>query len=123
MVCPYCGGSAEMVAGTVIYPHRPDLSTRSFWRCAHGCDAYVGCHAGTDKPLGRLANAELRAAKIAAHKAFDHRWRSHGLRRGRAYDWLSEQLGIPPGACHIAMFDIETCQRVIDVCTRAEALA
>ncbi|WP_088258626.1 zinc-finger-containing protein [Fimbriiglobus ruber] len=25
------------------------------------CDAYVGCHPGTETPLGRLANKELRA--------------------------------------------------------------
>jgi len=59
IICNYCGNNAEMVSGDAIYPHRPDLYHRKFYRC-QPCGAYVGCHEGTDKPLGRLANAELQ---------------------------------------------------------------
>ena len=34
--------------------------------------AYVGVHKGTDKPLGRLANAELRYWKKRAHAAVSY---------------------------------------------------
>lgn len=121
--CDYCGQDAALVPGTVIYPHRPDLKHRRFWHCAP-CDAHVGTHRNSDgKPLGRLANAELRRAKIAAHAAFDPLWRAKVLRdgcskskaRGAGYRWLAKQLGIDPKDCHIGMFDVEMCERVVDV--------
>lgn len=59
MICSYCNNEAKLVSGNVIYPHRPDLAYLRFWQCAP-CAAYVGCHKGTTKPLGRIANAELR---------------------------------------------------------------
>jgi len=57
--CPYCQQQAELVGGAAIYPHRQDLADKRLWNCAP-CGAYVGCHDGTETPLGRLANAELR---------------------------------------------------------------
>lgn len=117
MKCDYCHRDAELVTGNVIYPHRPDLFSKFFWHCAP-CDAYVGCHKkdcgygdGT-RPLGRLANAELRKAKTAAHAAFDPLWRSGGMSRRAAYAWLASQLGVAPQNCHIGMFDVDTCHAV-----------
>ena len=77
------------------------------------CDAYVGCHNGTDQSLGRLANARLRHAKKIAHSYFDRIWKDGYMSRTNAYTWLSNQLGIPKEYTHIGMFKIETCNRVI----------
>ena len=74
-VCPYCNEDAVLTTGTVLYPHRPDLATKHFWMCWKD-KAWVGCHPHSDAPLGRLANADLRRAKMAAHAAFDPLWRS-----------------------------------------------
>jgi hypothetical protein len=114
--CDYCDRLAERVNGKAIYPHRPDLVGKQFWRC-QPCGAYVGCHPGTSTPLGRLANAQLRRAKQQAHAAFDPIWRSKERSRGEAYAWLAEQLGISKNNCHIGMFDVEMCERVVSVCT------
>lgn len=118
--CDYCGRQAELVAGDVIYPHRPDLFEKRFWRCVP-CDAFVGCHApgngygdGT-RPLGRLANAELRRAKMRAHAAFDPLWKAKGMRRREAYAWLAEQLSIEFDQCHIGMFDVNRCHEVVAI--------
>lgn len=116
--CDYCGQPAERVTGAEIYPRRPDLAGKTLWRC-EPCGAYVGCHPGTDKPLGRLADAELRRAKMAAHAAFDPLWRSGDMRRGQAYRWLAERLGIDSSECHIGMMDAATCRRVAAVCQEA----
>lgn len=121
--CPYCGKTSEKVGGDVIYPHRSDLRHKTFYRC-QPCGAWVGCHDGTEKPLGRLANAELRTAKSDAHAAFDPLWKAkmrlHGCKkheaRGKGYAWLADQLGIERDACHIGMFDVELCQRTVAVC-------
>jgi len=115
LVCPYCKGRSRLVKGNVIYPHRSDLYDKDFYLC-RPCDAYVGCHTGTTIPLGRLANAELRRAKLQAHAAFDPIWKNGHKSRGGAYAWLSEQLNISKELCHIGMFDVDQCRRVTEVC-------
>lgn len=117
VICDYCGNKAALVTGRKIYPHRPDLNRLQFWHC-EPCKAWVGCHKNSDaQPLGRLANAELRLAKSAAHRDFDPLWKSGNMTRKQAYQWLSNQLGIPKENCHIGMFDVETCHRVQAACT------
>lgn len=119
VICDYCGSKTQLVTGEKIYPHRPDLYSLSFYYCDNGHDpAYVGCHKGTDKPLGRVADAELRQAKSEAHAAFDPLWkRSDGLgTRSSAYVWLAEQLGLPKHETHIGMFDVDTCRKVCKIC-------
>lgn len=121
--CPYCNNPAELVGGDAIYPHRPDLAGKKMWRC-QPCGAWVGCHDGTTTPLGRLANAELRKAKQAAHAAFDRLWQAKLRRegctkkeaRGAAYRWLADQMGLDRETCHIGMFDVDTCRRVVEIC-------
>ncbi len=115
VICPYCGGNALLVTGAVIYPHRKDLAAKRFYQCAP-CDAYVGCHP-SGQPLGRLANMELRQAKMSAHAAFDPLWKPVGgsRARSRAYRKLAQLLGIPPSDCHIGAFDVHQCRRVVEV--------
>jgi hypothetical protein len=63
-----------------------------------------------------LANAELRAAKSAAHAAFDPLWKSHGNKgaaRARAYRWLAQEMKMRPENCHIGMFDLDQCRAVV----------
>ena len=112
--CPYCKKDAELVNGERIYPHRPDLFAKMFWLC-EPCNAYVGTHSNSDnnKPLGRLANADLRRAKTAAHAAFDPLWKEGYMSRTKAYAWLARRLHIHIQKCHIGMFDLDTCYRVI----------
>ncbi len=117
--CPYCDKPSALVTGDVIYPHRPDLSEKWLYLC-YPCGAYVGCHPGTTKPLGRLANYELRRAKQAAHAAFDPLWRDGKKKRKEAYTWLAEQLGVHVNDCHIGYFDVDMCRRVVEACKMNE---
>jgi hypothetical protein len=119
-VCDYCKSKSQLVYGDAIYPHRRDLWEKVFYQCKP-CKAYVGCHPGTSKPLGRLANAQLRAAKSHAHQAFDPLWKSRRISRAQAYQWLAEQLGIDPKDCHIGMFDVPTCTKVLRICAAERA--
>lgn len=83
----------------------------------HPCDAYVGVHNGTDIPLGRLANRELRRWRNRAHAAFDPLWQKGPYRRRRndAYVWLAGKMGLTKEETHIAMFDVEQCKQVIQI--------
>lgn len=121
LLCPYCDGEAPLVTGQDIYPHRPDLYNKRFYRCSP-CNAYVGCHSGTTKALGRLANAELRQAKIAAHAAFDPLWKNGRFQtRKQAYAWLSEKLKLARHDCHIGQFDVTRCNQVLKACQTHES--
>lgn len=108
--CDYCGSPAEFVDSSVIYGR--SYGYVYLCRC---CNAYVGVHAGTDIPLGRLANEELRHWKKAAHAAFDPLWKYGGMRRNEAYSWLAKQLGTLPSQTHIGMFDVDLCRMAISV--------
>lgn len=111
-LCPYCNNLAELVNGEIVYPHRKDLYEKLFYICKP-CDAYVGVHVNTTNPLGRLANAKLRHYKKKAHEAFDPLWKNSYMSRKEAYKWLAKKLNIPAKDCHIGMFNIAQCKRVI----------
>ncbi|MGD9567560.1 MAG: DUF3268 family zinc-finger domain-containing protein [Sedimentibacter sp.] len=113
MFCPYCGQQAKYVDSKVVYGR----SYGMIYLC-QPCDAYVGVHKGTNEPLGRLANKELRYWKMAAHEAFDPIWKTKKMKRNNAYKWLAEQLRLSPEETHIGMFDITMCKIVIEICKK-----
>jgi hypothetical protein len=99
--CIECGKrEAVCVTGLTIYPHRPDLDHKWFWLCL--CGAYVGCHPGSQQPLGSCAGEATRKARSAAHAAFDPIWRQRLMSRTEAYLALGTALGLEPGKCHIS---------------------
>ena len=112
VLCNYCGKPAAYVDSSIVY-HK---SYGMIYYCPP-CTAWVGVHKGTDKPLGRLANAELREWKKKAHAAFDPLWQGGKMRRNQAYAWLAQRLGLPTHLTHIGMFDVITCQQVVRICT------
>ena len=122
--CAYCGSKVELrMTSKHVYGGR-DFGP--VWTCSNypTCDAYVGVHKSSNQPLGRVANKELRKWKKDAHALFDPLWRLKQRREGlskkkardAAYTWLAEQLGIEKDDCHIGMFDVDMCKRVVDVC-------
>lgn len=118
--CLHCGEIAQLVTGREIYPHRPDLFAKSFWRCVP-CRAHVGCHGLSSNPLGRPADNATRAARMRAHAFFDPVWKSRMMLRREAYSWLAGELGIESGACHISWFDAARCQDVVEAVMRLRA--
>ncbi|MFK8771693.1 zinc-finger-containing protein [Aeromonas caviae] len=112
--CPYCGKTSVLTSSREVYGGR-NFGPIYLCKCLPGY-AYVGCHKDTIKPLGRLADKELRYWKKEAHAAFDPLWKSKKMKRGHAYGWLAEQLGISKEECHIGMFDVATCERVKYLC-------
>ena len=113
VTCPYCGRKAVYTDSAEVYH---GYSYGMIYLC-RPCGAWVGVHRGTDKPKGRLANAELRKWKMAAHDAFDPLWQTGIFKRRRnaAYAWLAEQMGLPKEQTHIGMFDVAQCQKVIQI--------
>lgn len=123
--CDYCHQPARYLASSESVYGR---DYGPLWRC-EPCDAHVGVDRGTRRPLGRLANKALREAKQEAHAAFDPIWEKRwaekskadpayvkGMARGGRYKRLAELLGIPTSECHIGLFDLATCRRVVEIC-------
>ena len=75
------------------------------------CDSYVGTH-DDNKPLGRLANKELRNLKKQAHVFFDKIWKENLIDRDVLYMQLASFLKLPLQYTHIGMFQEKTCLKV-----------
>lgn len=113
-VCAECGKLAVLVSGAKIYPHRADLSTKSFWLCE--CGAYCGCHLDTQTPLGTPAGRELRIARMAVHAKMDPLWKNADRpkrARSELYARLAQSLAITPDECHTGMMNMEMCARAL----------
>lgn len=111
VICQYCNQKSELVDSSVIYGRSYGL----IYLCKP-CDAYVGVHKGTTKPLGILANAELREWKKKAHAAFDPLWENGKYTRKKAYRILADKLG--EEEVHIGESDVDKCKKIIEICNQ-----
>lgn len=128
-ICPYCGKEPIFVNSVEIYGEGHDYGNM-YW--CKPCDAFVGTHHGKIKPLGRLANKELREWKKKAHASFDPLWKMGKINevwpkyipntsnRKKAYKWLAKQLGVSEEFCHIGMFSVRYCKRTIEICKKTQ---
>lgn len=66
------------------------------------------------------ADKRTREKRIEAHDAFDRTWKSGARKRTDAYKALAAFMGLAPNNCHIGMFDIEQCEKVIEFATVTE---
>lgn len=114
-MCPHCNKPSVLTPSREIYAGR-DYGPLYLCKCIEGW-AYVGCHKGTKKPLGSLADRELRELRKEAHAAFDKMWKSGFVSRKEAYAILARALEIPVDKCHMGSFDKDSCKKVVTVCT------
>lgn len=118
--CPYCGGDILFKKdSSYIYSknYGPIYVCENYPKC----NSYVGTHPNTSIPLGRLANAELRQYKKAAHEYFDFMWQCKKRlgdknARSKGYHWLAMQLDKDLLSTHIGWFNLYDCQKVIALC-------
>ncbi|SFF22727.1 Protein of unknown function [Paenibacillus algorifonticola] len=114
--CPYCGSVVVYTSNAVIYGKV--YGNGRCYKCTR-CDAYVGVHTGTNTPLGRLANREMRKLKKECHALFDPVWQGNkNLKRVQAYGRLANVLGIPHNECHFGWFDKEMLLKVKSILSR-----
>ena len=119
-ICRYCGGVIRMVPARVVYgasTERLGMDGEHIYQCQN-CNARVGCHKGTTRPLGNVANEVLRLKRMETHRVFDACWKQRGMSRTEAYRWLAVQLRLPEGRAHIGGFEMDQCQKVIELCEK-----
>ena len=103
-ICRYCGGVIRLVPASSIYGESAErLGMKEEWlyQCQN-CNARVGCHKGTRRPLGNVANEVLRLKRMETHQVFDSFWRAKRMSRTKAYRWLSEQMELPESKAHLS---------------------
>lgn len=121
-ICRYCGGVIRLVPASSIYgesAQRLGMKEEWLYQCQN-CNARVGCHKGTKRPLGNVVNEVLRLKRMETHQVFDSFWRAKRMSRTKAYRWLSEQMELPESKAHIGGFEMEQCQRLIELCRKEQ---
>ena len=124
-ICRYCGGPVRLVPAELVFgasTERLGLLNEMLYQCQN-CNARVGCHKGTTRPLGDVANEMLRLKRMETHRVFDEMWRRLKWSRTKAYKWLAKKMGLPDKEAHIGGFEMAQCQFVIDLCNRNQEVA
>ena len=120
-ICRYCGGVVHLVSAADVYgmaaAKRLGIEQENFYQCQN-CNARVGCHKGTTRPLGNLANEALRMKRKETHQIFDSFWRERGMTRTQGYHWMAKKLRLSEQLAHIGGFEMDRCQRLIDLCEK-----
>ena len=113
LTCPHCDSVAILTSTEVIWR---TFAPEALYLCPAypGCDTYVRCHAGTNRPLGSLAGPRLRRLRKDAHAVFDPLWNQPGTLFGRdfAYQVAGDVLGVRD--FHIGNLDEPGCRAFID---------
>lgn len=113
MKCNYCNNDCLWVENKYIYGKNYGKSFM-IWLCEK-CDAYVGCHNNTKKPLGTLANKELRllrkrAKNIFINKLMGGNWSCDRKTKTKAYKILNNHF---KKEFHFGSSSISECKNVI----------
>lgn len=125
----HCGCRAELKNAQFVYGPGHDYG--NLWVCGNypSCNSYVGCHKGTNNPLGTLADAELRELRKEAHALFDPLWKEKKIHkidpsftpginaRKKAYGWLSDQMFIEQRNCHFSQMSKQQLRKAIRILT------
>lgn len=108
MNCPYCHKPAKYGPNEEFYGKRYGKSYMCYY-CLD-CRAYVGTHQNSKKPLGTMANDELRKWRIKAHRIIDPLWKSGKYSRRKVYLKLSDAFG---RQVHMGESTVEDCKDII----------
>ena len=114
MKCPQCNREAVLRTAAEVFGVGTKIKGH-FWTCPrHPLHDYtVGCHPGTYKPLGELANKETRGWRARAHASFDGLWQNGHMTRTEAYTWMKRSMGLAEAKAHIACMDVKQCKDLI----------
>ena len=115
----HCGAQAMKRPASVVHGDR--AKGEYLYICSRypACDSYVGSHKKSLKPMGTLANKELRAKRIEAHRVFNLMWESGIMEKWQAYKWMAAKFGMHSEQAHIAKFSEYMCNELIIVCKQA----
>lgn len=122
LYCPYCGALAVCRPASTVYGSTVQTKGSYLYLCSRWpeCDSYVAAHRQNRRPMGTLANAQLRHKRILAHRALEDFRRSRHMEKWAVYVWLQGKLGLPAEQVHIGMFSEQRCRQVIALCRQSQ---
>lgn len=116
--CRFCKGKVLLVSNKEIYG--VEYGWPLIYKC-ESCHARVGCHRGTDIPLGTLANSKTIEARKKTHALLDSLWRGKPAHvRTKVYRILAEKMA--RREFHVSWLDAEECDQVIRWINKGEVL-
>ena len=103
--CPYCHANASLRPASTVYGCNRRSQGKYIYLCDRwpACDAYVSAHDRTHRPMGTLANGDLRHKRILAHRALEHLQQSRHMEKWEVYIWLQAKLGLNDQQAHKVM--------------------
>ena len=118
ITCPYCGAPAICRPASTVFGNAVRQKGSYLYLCSRwpACDSYVAAHKRDLRPMGTLANKDLRRKRILAHEALEKLHRHRHMEKWAVYVWLQGKLGLDPEEVHIGMFSDEMCDKVISLC-------
>ena len=116
--CPYCGAPAVCRPASTVYGADTIDRKSHLYLCSNwpSCDAYVSAHKTDRRPMGTLANGNLRHKRILAHQALEKLQKELHMDKWASYVWLQTKLGLDSHHTHIGMFSEQLCDQVISLC-------
>ncbi len=119
--CPYCHSKAILRSAHFVHNKNTVVTGKHLYVCANwpACDAYVSAHNHNLRPMGVLANGELRNQRILAHRALERYRKETGMTRRELYIWLRTKLELAESDAHVAAFTGDQCSQVIRLCEDA----
>lgn len=107
--------ASVLTNGRELYPLLPREHDRPYWVC-RWCQAWVGCHEGSIKPMGYPADRPTRMARMMLHtRRLDPLWRDHGYTRNEIYFRLQQGMKLKPRQAHVGKFTREQCQQAWEI--------
>ena len=118
--CPYCGAHAAYRPAAVVYGESTFKKSADtyLYVCSRwpSCDTYVSAHKKSKKPMGTLANRELRHKRMLAHQSLNAVGKHYKMEKQDLYIWLQAKMAFTEEQTHIAMFSEYRCDQVIALC-------
>ena len=119
VICPECGSPMIL---------KPSKFKRGYY---YGCSRHPVCHGShgahpNGSPLGVPANAETKRWRIKAHEVFNRLYafyppgKMRRKARSQAYRFLQEIMDLSKDEAHIGRFNIEQCQRLIELLSNVD---
>lgn len=119
--CPYCGSPALCRPASIVHGSSVLEKGRYLYICSHWpeCDSYVAAHKKDKRPMGNLANKELRHKRMLAHRALEELQQARHMEKWAVYLWLQGHLNLNEEQAHIGLFSEQMCEQVISLCRQA----
>ena len=96
LYCPYCKRPGVLRPAAYVYGDNNLDPEKYLYVCSGypSCDSYIGAHKKSMRPMGTMADSNLRNKRIEAHRALDAIWKNGYMTKHSTYIWLQNRLNL-----------------------------